>query len=786
MDGRSGPFVSTLAKAGGVQMLNARLAALVAFFLWVTTLVPSIIVAQDAEGLPAGIRGVEIDGQPIDAATAPITNNPTPEISGRVELEVPAIELVVGDDGAIRITAELDDRRRFRAAVPQPLSNGQYSLSINDLPIGSFTVDSAAQVAAETTQPGGREPFLDIARVVPYPADFGDLAPGIGFLDGRYFTLEEEAARTAATAGELTAQEMRDTQRTLSEAGWLQRYENRLAVPSAANPETFEIQVSSFVVEYASADHASAAFAALAGTDPGVEFPVVGDESVLARLSGVTPDTGSEYQAARLVFRVGPMLGMIVYADLLNQEPDLALLDTVAQSVAGRAAVVADRETVPLGAMALRLDPSTAVDPLVRRDIYDVRAGTLTALYAEDDATREGRIELLTGTTDAFSSTTNGAFAIGSANRSDRGSQATAQAGPSPTSVIEIEGETPESIIVATPHATVSASDGEAEQQESVQVFATSALYGFPGDAEADVWLNGNQERLAAGAASGNGTLIEVADGPTLGDDSVTFQTSRSVGAGEQTANGFRIYSRVGAIIAALEMSSTGDLPLDDVAKLMALQVDCIEAGGCRGLASLSGRLVEFEVGEPTPPEVAEPTRIPRQRPTPAPVEQQAPAPIVEPPPAPIEEPTPVPVEEPTQVPVEEPTQVPVEEPTVAPVEETPPVDEATPPTGEEPTPPPDGEPTPPPGEEPTPPPVVETTPTVVVEPTPGPVEEPTPAPSEVPTVAPNEEPTVAPSEEPTPEPTVEPAPDESGGNRDNNDNNDRDRVRDRLRDRLD
>ena len=56
------------------------------------------------------------------------------------------------------------------------------------------------------------------------------------------------------------------------------------------------------------------------------------------------------------------MLGMIVYADLLNQEPDLALLDTVAQSVAGRAAVVADRETVPLGAMALRLDPSTAVD----------------------------------------------------------------------------------------------------------------------------------------------------------------------------------------------------------------------------------------------------------------------------------------------------------------------------------------------------------------------------------------------------------------------------------------
>ena len=66
-------------------------------------------------------------------------------------------------------------------------------------------------------------------------------------------------------------------------------------------------------------------------------------------MSGVTPD-GSEYKAARLVFRVGPMLGMIVYADLLNTEPDLALLETVAQSVAERASVVADRQTVPLGA----------------------------------------------------------------------------------------------------------------------------------------------------------------------------------------------------------------------------------------------------------------------------------------------------------------------------------------------------------------------------------------------------------------------------------------------------
>ena len=65
-------------------MLNARLAALAAVLIWISTLVPQTIFAQDAEGLPPGIRSVEVDGQPIDATATPVTNNPTPEISGRV------------------------------------------------------------------------------------------------------------------------------------------------------------------------------------------------------------------------------------------------------------------------------------------------------------------------------------------------------------------------------------------------------------------------------------------------------------------------------------------------------------------------------------------------------------------------------------------------------------------------------------------------------------------------------------------------------------------------------
>ena len=164
----------------------------------------------------------------------------------------------------------------------------------------------------------------------------------------------------------------------------------------------------------------------------------------------------------------------------------------------------------------------------MRRDIYDVRAGALTALYAEDEAARESRIETFTGTTDAFSSTTDGTFAIGGGNRSDRETEPATPAAPAPTSVIAIEGESTESIIVATPQAIETESDREADEPNAAQVSATSALYAFPGDAEADTWLIANQERLAAGAASGEETFTEVPDAPSFGDDSVMFKTRRA------------------------------------------------------------------------------------------------------------------------------------------------------------------------------------------------------------------------------------------------------------------
>jgi hypothetical protein len=510
-------------------------------------------------------------------------------------------------------------------------------------------------------------PLLDIARVVPYPADFGDLVPGIGFVDGRFYTLDEDARRAAAAAGAAAAgggdpaANVEGSQRGLAEASWLQRYESRLAAPSAGNSDTFDIEFSSFVVEYASPEGAGSAFATFVTDDRAVESPVVGNESTVTLLAGVTLDSGVEYQAARLVFRVGPMLGTIVYADLLNQQPDLVLLDTVAQRVAERAAVVAERETVPLSSLGLQLDPSGATSALVRRDLYNVRAGTLTALYGEDDTDRASRVALFTGTTDAFSSTTNGTFALDASARQSHGLDPEGQveaARPTPTSVISIEGEPAEPPVVSTPEPTMVVDRGP----ETAPVFMTTSLFAFPGEREADTWLEAQRDGLVAAATTRAGTFTEVPEGPSLGDADATFTTRRTVGEDEQTVAGFRMYSRLGAIVAVIDIESRVELPMDGAARLMRFQIECIERQGCSGLASIpqnifgneedpvSRRLARPRTAEPAPPPIAQPTLVP------------------------VQEPTPVPIEEPAPVSVEEPALVPVEEPAPGVVEEEPPI----------------------------------------------------------------------------------------------------------------
>ena len=532
-------------------------------FLALVTILLLLISASRAEAqyepsLPPGVLNIEVDGQPIDSLTSPITDSSTPEISGRVDGSLVTLELAIANGDIVRFPATIGGSGRFRAIPPQELPDAIYLLYANDVLVGSFSIVGGT--------PGPRSPgaLLDIARVVPYPVDAAESLPTLAILDGRFFNLTEEATRTASRnpAGPAA----REIERQLAMAGWLQRYENRLAVPSADNPRAFELQVSSFVVEYASGADARAAFDSLDSPNA-TDFPTIGDESQLVLLSGVTPDTGAEYQAARLAFRVGPLLVVIVYADLLNQPPNLTVLESIGTTVADRGRVVADRQVIPLGSMALRLDLEEAEPGVSARALYEIRAGALTAVFGEPEDARANRAALLAGTTDAFTSSTEGAFSRTGSNRGERlaGSVTpeAAQADPASTPVPD------------SPPATVD---------------LESSLYAFTTEADADAWM-ASQENALETTPSATTTFERVSDAPALADAAAVY-TMATLRENGPELSGYRIFARSGAIVAIVDVQSAPAVSLRGAVSLVEEQLACIEAQGCAGSVSLPGSIV--------------------------------------------------------------------------------------------------------------------------------------------------------------------------------------------------
>lgn len=526
--------------------------ALVLAFGSITTL------AQYEPVLPPGVLNIEIDGQPIDSISSPITDSSTPEISGRVDDSLSSLDLAISNGDIVRFQATIGGSGRFRTVPPQELPDGIYSLYANDFLVGAFTITGGT--------PGLRSPgeLLDIARVVPYPIDAVQTLPTLAFLDGRFFNLSEEAGRTAfrnpdgPQAGEL--------ERQLAMAGWLQRYENRLAAPNEDDPRVFDVQLSSFVVEYASGADARAAFDSLNSPEVTV-FPTIGDESQLVLSSGVTPDTGAAYQAARLVFRVGPLLVVIVYADLRDQTPDLLLLESIGTAVADRGTLVADRRVIPLGSMTLRPDLSGSEVGVAVQSFYENRGGALTAVFGESEEARAARAALLTGTTNAFTTSVEGMFTRVDSGRGERQSE------------VDATPVTDENGAGASPTA----------DSPPAAVDLEIALYAFASESDADIWM-ANQENALDETSGGATTFQRLSDAPALADAAAVFSVATIEENGTELA-GYRVFTRSGTIVAITDIRSAPAVSLRGAISLVEDQLRCIAAQGCAGNASLPGSI---------------------------------------------------------------------------------------------------------------------------------------------------------------------------------------------------
>jgi hypothetical protein len=513
----------------------------------VATLLAATVRAQyEGEGLPAGVRSVTIDDQPINATTTPEVANRSPEFAGRVDPGPVEVVLAIVANGEIvtSFALPLDERSRFRGTAPDRFQPGTYALYLNDALIGEFVISE--EEGGE--RGGGRGGEFDLARIAPLPIEFSNLPTAGLVLDGtRYFDLDQEAQRIAALSGDTSREAVERTAAELEAAGWLQRYEHLLAVPDPNDPQRFETEIRTYIYEYADAANAEAAFNVLAAQEGEevADAAAFGDQSVVKRYSDIVPSTGAAYQAVRLVFRQDRVLVTMVYADLLNREPDIPTIQTVAQGMQGRAAAVLAGEGVLLSPKALRLDVGAAGQPEIA-EAYQVIGGLLIPLYTEQEQRRAEREASYAGAQDVYT-------ANFSARTGGRGQE-----------------------------------EGEQPAESGGTLTYTVTILALPDEASADAWLAGLPERIDQDPLRGYLSFSPVADAPTYGAASATYTFRRRAGE-DQTANGFRVYVRVGAEIAVVEYAAAGEVQLADVEGLVNEQVQCLERGACGGPAAIPG-----------------------------------------------------------------------------------------------------------------------------------------------------------------------------------------------------
>ncbi|MFM9106674.1 MAG: hypothetical protein ACKOWF_08245, partial [Chloroflexota bacterium] len=492
---------------------------------------PPRALGQYATGLPPGVVAAEVDGQPIDAVNTPQTGNPSPVIAGRINTGQPVVDIGIGNGDILRFQAEVDAKGRFKSKPPAPLAPGQYGLYLFDTLVGAFVVsgDGAADAGAGRKD---RQSAADSARMVPFPADFYGVYPGLGLLDGRYYTADEEASRTAAATGDTSPEAVARARAGLRDAGWVQRYESRFAVPYPDDSTRFAVQATSSVIEYEDEARAIAAFGAtLTGADLRPDI-AVGMQSELTRVEGVTPDTGTGYVALRNVFQYGRFVCVTVLADLSGGEPDQDAILSAALATANRVAEVDAGVVAGSAPKALRLALTNGTSATIDES-YQAIDGQLVPLYDEPQGSLAARQAAFSGTYEDF----------------------------------------------------VGGVSGRTEAGGGQDFAFGSTISSFPSAGDADLWLSNLPGLVASDKLPGYSAFDPVSAAGPFGEASAVYSVTRTVG--EAQLEGFRVYTRVGADVAIVEFASSAAPAIDDLLPLIDAQVACLPAGACAGPADL-------------------------------------------------------------------------------------------------------------------------------------------------------------------------------------------------------
>jgi hypothetical protein len=511
---------------------------LVMFVMTAMLAAPAAAQYQDVL-LPQGVLQVTVEDQPINAVTSPVVSVVNPRIAGSLGTGGITIEIALADaSGAvIRFPTDVNARGVFRQRPPEPLQAGaEYTLYINDAMVGQFSISPDAAGG------GDGATGLELARLGTFPQDAGGAIAGLGLVPelSQYQSVAEVARIVAQASGNNTQEVRQQTRAALTAAGFVQRYQSSLAVPSANDPAVFEIQIVSVVNEYTTAEGAAAGYAASITTgEPVPTTTQIGEESTITSQSAVATQTQAEYQSLQLIFRQDRLLFVINYADLLNRPPDQAVLEALGQASLQRATSVLAGEAPALTQRTQQLSltglPRSSVE-----QYYEVIDGVVVPLFGEAEQGVTDRETAYAGTTDVSVSSF-----VSRGLRDDQTPEA---------------GETPSPIFSYT-----------------------TSIANFPAAEDATAWLEGLNDRLAADPLPGYLSFAAVADAPTFGEASATYQFTQQLEG--QTAAGFRVYVQVGAEVAILELAAVPEAPLAALEPLVTAQVECLTAGACAAVA---------------------------------------------------------------------------------------------------------------------------------------------------------------------------------------------------------
>lgn len=512
--------------------------------LWLLIVVMAAMLAAPAAAqyqdvlLPQGVLQVTVEDQPINAVTSPVVAVSNPRIAGSLGTGSINIEIAIADAGGavVRFPAEVNPRGVFRQRPPEPLAaGGQYTLYINDAMVGTFSISPEATGGSESAA------GLELARLSAFPQDAAGAIPGLGLVPelSQYQSVAEVARIVAQASGNNTQEVRQQARADLTAAGFVQRYQGSMAVPSAADPAVFDIQIVSVVNEYTTAEGAAAGYAAVTANSEPVTSNQIGEESVITSQSAVATQTQAEYQSLQLIFRQDRLLFLITYADLLNRPPDQAVLEALGQASLQRAAPVLAGEAPALTQKSQQMTLSDVPRGSVEQ-YYDAVDGVIVPLFGETEQGLAARETAYAGATD-----------VSVSNFVSRGSGG---------------NQTPAADKVAGPPFSY-----------------TTSIANFPTAEDATAWLAGLNDRLAADPLPGYLSFAAVPDAPTYGEASATYQFTEQLEG--QTAAGYRVYAQVGAEVAIVELAAVPEAPLASLEPLVAAQVECLTAGACAAVA---------------------------------------------------------------------------------------------------------------------------------------------------------------------------------------------------------